>query len=42
MPLKLGVKCHWKRQLDRPAGIVGLQKVEKEVWYLSALGAALP
>jgi hypothetical protein len=33
---------HRKRQLDRPAGIVGLQKVEKEVWHRSALGAALP
>jgi hypothetical protein len=27
--------------LDRPAGIVGLQKVEKEVWHRSALGARL-
>jgi hypothetical protein len=33
---------HRQRQLDRPAGIVGLQKVEKEVWHRSALlGAAL-
>jgi len=28
--------------LDRPAGIVGLQKVDKEVWHRSTLGAALP
>ena len=28
--------------MDRPAVIVGLQKVEKEVWHRSALGAALP
>jgi hypothetical protein len=31
-----------KRQLDRPAGIMGLQEIEKKVWHLSALGAALP
>ena len=28
--------------MDRPSGIMGLQKVEKKGWHLSALGAALP
>ena len=31
-----------KRQLERPARIMGLQEIEKKVWHLSTLGAALP
>ena len=31
---------HRQRQLDRPAGIVGLQKVEEKVWHLSAFRVA--
>ena len=35
---------HWLSggQLGWPASIMGLQKVEKEVWHRSTLGAALP
>ena len=33
---------HRKRQLDRFAGIMTLQKVEEKVWHRSARGAALP
>jgi len=29
-----------KRQLERPARIMGLQEIEKKVWHLSTLGAA--
>ena len=28
--------------LERPARIMGLQEIEKKVWHLSTLGAALP